>query len=237
MATFGGASGLGSAVETGEITDGAVTNDKVNASAAIAYSKLALTGAITTTDLVVGERVSLFSKAASTIFPLPNWIYFQAAGVEAQVIVVDVNTVAHVCQMIVPFRITASVVSLAISGANTAGVLDIACYSEDGQTKHWEVATASITATGSWETTIASPVSLPAGVYYFAIVSNSTANIVTNGFALTNAANVDINTTGAAGKAVPCGVLTVTAGTLPATFDPTALTAGTEGFPIIRLDA
>lgn len=42
MATFGFQSGVGTSVETGEIADGAVTNAKVNASAAIDQSKLNL---------------------------------------------------------------------------------------------------------------------------------------------------------------------------------------------------
>ena len=52
MATFGGQSGIGTSVETGEIEDGAVTDAKVNAAAAIARTKLA---DVTTSNRLLGR--------------------------------------------------------------------------------------------------------------------------------------------------------------------------------------
>lgn len=59
MATFGFAAGVGTSVETGEITDGAVTNAKVSDTAAIAYSKLALATSIVNADISATAAIAL----------------------------------------------------------------------------------------------------------------------------------------------------------------------------------
>lgn len=55
MATFGGQSGVGTSVETGELADGAVTNAKVSDTAAIARTKLA---DVSTTSRLIGRKTS-----------------------------------------------------------------------------------------------------------------------------------------------------------------------------------
>ncbi len=65
MATFGFQSGVGTTVATGELEDGAVTNAKVNSSAAIAYSKLALTNEIVNADIDDAAAIA-YSKLALT---------------------------------------------------------------------------------------------------------------------------------------------------------------------------
>jgi hypothetical protein len=54
MVSFTTNNPLGTSVSTSEIDDGAITNNKVNATAGIVYTKLSLTGSIASTDLASG---------------------------------------------------------------------------------------------------------------------------------------------------------------------------------------
>lgn len=117
--------------------------------------------------------------------------------------------------------------------AGTAGTLDIGIYSENGNTKFIDVTTGSVSANDTFYTTAVSPaVTLTAGNYYMCIVPNGTADVQitmhrgNNGFWNTNPSS----------EPVYGGVLTVTAGTLPATFDPTALTGATAQMLFARFD-
>lgn len=60
------ASKLGSSIETSELSDGAVTNAKVSATAAIVYSKLNLTGSIVAADMAAGSQDWEFVSLTTT---------------------------------------------------------------------------------------------------------------------------------------------------------------------------
>lgn len=79
MATFGGQAGVGTSVETGEIADEAVTNAKVAAAAAIAYSKLNLALGIVDADVSATAAIAL-SKLASNPLARANHTGTQVAA-------------------------------------------------------------------------------------------------------------------------------------------------------------
>lgn len=63
MVHISGGNPLGGSISTGEIADGAVTNAKVNTSAAIAFSKLA---ALTSGNLIVGSAANVPTSVATS---------------------------------------------------------------------------------------------------------------------------------------------------------------------------
>ena len=128
------------------------------------------------------------------------------------------NTTMIVCSFILPAAITVDEIGIRVSGTTgTDGVLSLAVYSEDGQTKHIDVDTGTIGDTGQNEFTAVSAVALAAGRYYFAVLPNSTMSIQLNRYSVIGASYSN-------GGPEMCGTITVTADTLPTTFDPTAIT-------------
>lgn len=125
------------------------------------------------------------------------------------------NTTAYIGLETFEFEIEINNISFYVTNYVAQGTLDIAIYSEDGQTKHLEVTTPTINANGVWKATLGSPVTLPAGQYYVAVVSNDAAIDLRIRFWVHS-----YLTTGVTGKKKIGGTMTVAAGTLPATFDP-----------------
>lgn len=121
---------------------------------------------------------------------------------------------------ILPAAITVNRLTFKTSGtAGTNGTFDMAIYSEDGQTKHFEETTASITATNTeYQTSTSSAQLLPAGAYYIGMVGNVPASKTFVGSYGTDTLKSPGSDLCMAGTAV------VSSGVLPATFDPTALT-------------
>lgn len=150
------------------------------------------------------------------------------------------NTEAHLGQVVVPFSMVVNKLTVRSGTVTTAGVFDIVLYSEDGQTQVISVTTASINASDTLFTTAVSSVSLSAGIYYVLVVPNGTMNVELLAWSLEPAAPFS-QTQGihedVTSEPIMKGLLTVTAGTPPATFDPTAITStATNDIIIIRLD-
>lgn len=128
----------------------------------------------------------------------------------------NVNTTGYTWAFYLPHTFVVDKLTIYVSAVGTAGTLDIGIYSEDGQTKEIDITTASISATGSVTTAVAG-VSLSAGIHYMVIVPNGTASITTQIWGQ-GAFSEDIET--ADTEPVVQGALTVTASTLPTTFNP-----------------
>lgn len=141
----------------------------------------------------------------------------------------NVNTTMFLGLVNLPAAITVNQISMDVQTVSTGGTLDLTVYSATGASQPIAVTTATISGTGI-STTAVSAVTLPAGNYYFAINPNGTADIAIRG--VTIAGSAIRNPTG---KPVTVGTLTITAGTPPATIDPTAITVGTQ-MPLWRLD-
>jgi len=119
-----------------------------------------------------------------------------------------------------PSTVVVNSIRLNIVTVNTAGTLDISVYSEDGQTRLISVTTASISGTGV-VTTAGGGVSLPAGNYYIAVNTNSTADIAFS----TNTITATLRT-GVTSEPTLSGTVTITAGTPPTTITQVSVTDG-----------
>lgn len=156
------------------------------------------------------------------------------AGATFVTIELATNTTMNVGQIYVPFSITINEISYYVQAVGNHGSLKIGLYSEDGQTQYIGFTTADITTNGQKTETLSPAVTLNPGIYYLSIVPVGTADInlfnwVTSDVALYGYASVS-------GKAVVEGTLTVTAGTLPATITPSAITGSPTRISIIRFD-
>lgn len=145
------------------------------------------------------------------------------------------NTTAHFGMMELSHGITINRITIRSGAAAiTPGTFDIAVYSEDGQTKLIDITTATISATFTYQTITLSPtVHLPAGVYYTGLVGNGTVSASFMGWK----SPLDDDTYALTGGKVTSGYMTVSAGTLPATFNPVSdLTFAHNRTVVLRLD-
>ncbi len=145
---------------------------------------------------------------------------------------VSVNTTAYAASFVLPASITVNKLSIDIVSVDVAGTLDIAIYSENGQTQHIAITTASISA-GGIVTTAVSAVTLAAGVYYILVIPNSTADINVRCYTASGFQDFRAVTS----EPLYSGVITgLTAGTLPATFTPSSITTDSNRCMVFRLD-
>lgn len=128
------------------------------------------------------------------------------------------NTTMHVGLSYIPHSILANRMTVRSGGAAvTPGTVKIAIFSEDGQTKIIEETSATISATYTYQTiTLGTAVYLPAGVYYTAILGQSTVSASFMGWK----SPLDDDTYEVTGGKVTSGYMTVTANTIPSTFNP-----------------
>lgn len=175
----------------------------------------------TNASAVLSWTTPTTAPAAVTIFPFPVCTFVPDATNDYRIAnVKSSNTTMSVGLIKVPFQIIVNKISYQVTTKTTDGTYKIGLYSENGATKYIDVTTASITSTGVKTTTLGSPVTVPAGNYYIAIVSIGTASAE---FFFWNCVD-DLLFDGVAGEPIVEGTLAVTAGTLPATIDPTAIT-------------
>ena len=172
---------------------------------------------------------------AKTIIPMPSNFN---TGV-ASLLTVSSNTRMYFGRVIIPFKIIVNNISIRTGTLTTAGTYDLSLYSEDGQTRLFSVTTASLSTSTTKYTTAVSEVTVPAGIYYICINSNGTAS--TQHYLYTCSANpfapgATSISDGITGKAKLQGYITITAGTPPATFDPTGTATTTAATLIFRLD-
>jgi hypothetical protein len=138
------------------------------------------------------------------------------------------NTTARVTAIQVPFKITVSAIRMQATSAGTPGTIAFGLFSSDGQTRYFTGATGSISGASVQTVTLGTPVTVEPGLYYFMAVSQSTANVTMRIYQLQDPAT----TAAPSGAAEPSGTVTVTAGTIPTTFNPdTGVTFNAQGAP------
>jgi hypothetical protein len=148
----------------------------------------------------------------------------------------SVNTTAYISAFLVPGRITVTKIHFRVSTYTATGTVKIGVYSSDGQTKLIDVTSGTISATGLVTVSVSS-VYLKPGMYYLAVVPTGTTNIQVRSIipqAIYNSEGFNNPTS----EPVAYGTMTVTAGTLPTTFNPVSgITAGSSGLVITRFDS
>jgi hypothetical protein len=144
------------------------------------------------------------------------------------------NTTGNFASFIVPIQMSVAKISFLISAVTVAGTMKVAIYSESGQTKIAEATSASIGSTGVQNVTFTA-VTLAAGRYYIATIPVGTTNLDIRHYVINSSTGYD-PLIDLAGEPVVAGTLTVTANTMPTTFDPTAITYDPAKSIIFRLD-
>lgn len=180
---------------------------------------------ITGEGIIVEEIVSTPSIA--------TWLTKPLAPVDAAgTMQLNTNTSMYIGIVDIPHSITVSSITFEVTAVGTTGTLNIALFSEDGQTLYIDQATGSISGAGIVTVATTAQV-LRAGNYYLGIHSNSTADITINKLGvIDNAKNLT-----PVGGAVQVGVATITASTTPSTIDPTTdISASANEYPLIRFD-
>ncbi|MFA6273668.1 MAG: hypothetical protein WC662_00730 [Candidatus Paceibacterota bacterium] len=173
----------------------------------------------------------------TSMIPFPASMYNPINNINS--ISCSVNTVAKAYKIVVTSGIIVNNIVFDISTVTIGGALKFGIYSEDGQTKILDETTASYSTVGIQTETLSSSVNLFAGQYYFVIVPVGTTNINIYAYTLTDPGYPfgALFGSGTAGKADFYGEFVVTAGILPATFDPTVLTiTGSFAGPLLRFD-
>lgn len=145
----------------------------------------------------------------------------------------NTNTVMAVAVIEVMHDIIASSLKFNATATGTPGTLGIALFSNDGQTRVLNITTASLSGSGVKTEALGTPVFIKRGLYYLAVNPDGTADIT-----------VTVWTTGAdpwdeaasAGLNEISGTLAVTAGTIPTTIDPDAITYGASKALALRIN-
>lgn len=174
----------------------------------------------------IGEKTA---NSCLSVVPLTSWSsysYIQSTF--------GTNTVANLGQVCLPLQINASQITVfAGTFINTAGSYKIALYSEDGQTKIFEITTATISSPGYITYNLGQSISLNAGFYYVAILPLGTASL---SFQCYYSGSSPDNFQVVNGRNVLTGTMIVTPGILPGSFNPTTLTYATASCLQFRLD-
>ena len=132
------------------------------------------------------------------------------------------NTTAYFWAFTILHQIVVNKVSFPAKYNTTGSTIDLAIYKEDGQTKVMgDLITSNITADGVKELAV-SAVTLNPGRYYIALVVNTSGANLVGWFAMDYSPTVWDRLSGYSLTSEPklAGTKAVTAGTLPATFNP-----------------
>ena len=142
------------------------------------------------------------------------------------------NTTAYLGRFITTRDITFTKIAFYIGAVTAAGSYEVGIYSQDGQTQLLSYNTGTISTTLVIETTCPST-ALPIGTYYLVVVPVGSANATFRTWSVAGVASPAFNAVATVPKV--SGTLTVTAGTLPATFDPVAITVENSSHASIML--
>ena len=145
----------------------------------------------------------------------------------------NVNTTAHVGLFSVTHPVTVNSLTFFAQGVGSAGTIAWGIFSNDGQNRIANETTASISGAGNHTDALAAVVTLPPGMYYFMFVSVGSANITL----ISWSATAPMDAAGPSGENETSGTVTVSAGTIPSSFDPDAdITFFSTNCIVIRLN-
>jgi len=145
------------------------------------------------------------------------------------------NTTAYVGAFFLPSRITVAKLHFYVSTYTATGTVKVGVYSSDGQTQEIAVTSSTISGTGLVTLSVSS-VALASGLHYLVSVPTGTTNVSVRSIAPQGSYNSD-GFNNPSSEPVAFGTMTVTAGTLPSTFNPVSgITAATQGLVLVRFD-
>jgi len=175
--------------------------------------------------------------AALTVIPTP---LLQSAANASQ-FTIGSPTTSYVHMVHVNSQITINKISIRTGTTiSVAGTLDLSLYSEDGQTQHFSVTTATLSAVSTVYTTAVSAVKIDPGNYFFMVNGNSTASVDLLAWDLQNAAPYTATEglhSDVSGEPMLVGTYAITSGTPPSTITLASITeVGSVDGVIFRLD-
>ena len=203
------------------------------ATTASSTSLTALTGRINTLTVTSCTGCGQ-TQTVTSLVPLPDFFAFRVGAGGGFV----TNTLLHLGRYVIPLTITVNKVSIYGTELDVAGNFDITLFSEDGQTQIFNISNLA-GAADVMTATLGAPVTIDPGIYYFGVLPNSTADTKIVHYITADAAGTDLGATlfgGVASEPDRKGTITVTADTMPATIDPTAITHAAESAAVFRLD-
>lgn len=187
-------------------------------------------GTVGASDLATGT-VESFLATSLSVYPKPTFPAFTVADKN-----LPVNTTMRLGKIFIPTKITVNKISWRVTTHRTDGTVKIAIYSDDGQTKKIEVESGTISANGVKTATLGAAVELLPGCYYVGLLANGTTDFDFVAHSASTTLSIHALLDGVTSEAVLVGNITVTASTIPATIDPTAITVDGNACPVFRLD-
>lgn len=169
------------------------------------------------------DFLPISQQSSVVILPKPE---ISTSGALASV-QMNSNTTAFVGLIDIPYEISANVVFIRKTSLSTSGNFKLALFTPDGQTKILEETIATGSGTGLLLYQLATQTTIPAGKYYVMIVPVSTTDFNSSFYTTQSAGTLgsdSLYSDGGSAFALE-GTLTVTAGTIPSTFDPTNINA------------
>jgi len=146
------------------------------------------------------------------------------------------NTELYFGMIDVTESMTIAKVTFWVNSYTASGTTKFALYSQDGQTKHFEFTSATVSSGGQQiTTTLGTPYAITPGKYYLATCSVGSSNyeIFTQDPSSALHSNMNFTT----GEYYYTGIKTITAGTIPSTIDPTAsVTSSRFGTAVVRFE-
>ena len=188
-----------------------------------------------TTDLITWDGSNI--NVRSSIADNAKTVFTQHISGTAERLSTNItnNTTMHVGLSYTTHGILVNRITLRSGAAAvTPGTIKIAIFSEDGQTKYIEETSATISYIYTYQTiTLSTPVYLPSGVYYTAILGQGSISASFMGWK----SPLDDDTYTVTGGQVTSGYMTVAADTIPSTINPvTGITFAHNRSLVLRMD-
>lgn len=152
----------------------------------------------------------------SSVIPMPSFPETGSAGGGQ-----NSNTTAYMGQILISAPIITNQITVENFGIpSIPGKVKIGLYTDDGQTKVFEITTNDIVGAGLVTTILSSSKLINSGYYYLVVVPIETASVNLITYAR---GSVSANFLKPPGKNILQGTITVPANTLPTAFDPTTI--------------
>ena len=163
----------------------------------------------------------------------PVELTFQAGNHASTSKQMNSNTTMYVGNVFCPAYVTVTSLQFYVQAVGAAGTIGIALFSSDGQTRLINVTSGSVSGTGKVSVAVSSVVLEP-GMYYIAFNTDSTTDLTITTYP---GPNSPFTAAADSGLKEAQGTVTVSAGTIPTTFNPdTDVTYAASACAVVRLN-
>lgn len=177
----------------------------------------------------IGDQINNNADSCISFIPQPAFPVEYVSYVS-----VFSNTTMYVGQIIIPFDINASKITVLRNSIGSAGKIKLGFSNENGE-KIFEVVTDTISLLiGQAVTTSFSEIKIKSGIYYIDVVPIDNASIDLSSYYTPNQIQYLMNPL--YNGNVLCGSLTVPTNTIPQNFNPTSITYGNGRCLTIRIN-